>query len=81
MEHSIIGRDRFLIEKLTTQILDGVRGHATTKPLEGRRGNSFEVLIHVDGKPTGHVARVTVELDRFDVDLAEKYKQEQNLTR
>jgi hypothetical protein len=74
----IIGRERWLIDSLTMQLRGALRGHATTTPnLEGRRGGSFEVLIHVDDEPTGHVARVTVELDRFDTELAEKYKCEQ----
>lgn len=74
----IIGRERALINALANEIWKLVRD-PVRDPIEGRRDSSFEVLIHVDGQPTGHVARVTVELDRFDPDVTERYKQEQGL--
>jgi hypothetical protein len=55
--------------------VDGAR--VTKSPAQHRRSQSFEVMIHVDGEPTGHIARVTVELDRFDRDLVETYQREQ----
>lgn len=65
---SIIGHDSFVIEKLANLVLKGVHArHAVTKLRDQRRGYWFEVQVCDDkGQPTGHVARVTVELDRVE---------------
>src|SRR4051812_5106258 len=62
-ELPIIGRELALIDKLarTLQFEAGMRGYAVTETTQHRRSESFEVMIHVDGEPTGHIARVTVE--------------------
>jgi hypothetical protein len=76
----IIGRERALIDKLTKALRAGVQAQdqaISDWTPETKRGSYFEVMIHVDGEPTGHVARVTVELDRFDPDLLEAYQREQ----
>jgi hypothetical protein len=75
----IIGRERALITMLTNKMLlgAGAAGHAVNDSTELRRGEYFEVLIHVDGEPTGHVARVTAELDHFDRYLAETAERKQ----
>lgn len=64
---AIIGRERSLIDKLTRQLWNATKRYHNYGVIhETRRGNTFEVQILVDDKPTGHVARVTVELDRFE---------------
>ncbi|WP_028058305.1 hypothetical protein [Candidatus Solirubrobacter pratensis] len=65
-ELSIIGRERSLIDGLTKMLRNSVRGHNISPISEQRRGSSFEVQFVVDGEITGHIARVTVELDRFE---------------
>jgi hypothetical protein len=76
----IIGRERALIDKLVKALRAGVQAQnqaiSDWMP-KTKRGSYFEVMIHVDGEPTGHVARVTVELDRFDSDLLKAYQREQ----
>lgn len=67
---ALIGRDRVLIDKLAKE-LHGKTYHLTTPIYETARGCYFEVAITLKGKPheripTGHVARVTVELDRIE---------------
>src|SRR4051812_31021264 len=75
----IIGRERALIDKLVNNLRRANVGHSISDwTSETKRGACFEVLIHVDDEPTGHVARVTVELDRFDSDLVETYKRERD---
>jgi hypothetical protein len=79
-ELGIIGRERSLIDNLTKKLRASSddAGHAVSDwTPETKRGAYFEVMIHVDGEPTGHIARVTVELDRFDRDLVETYQREQ----
>lgn len=74
----IIGRERALIDKLVNNLRRANVGHSISDwTSETKRGACFEVLINVDGEPTGHVARVAVELDRFDSELVEDYKREQ----
>lgn len=70
---SIIGRERALIDGLTKVLhgsIESVRFHPRHDPTptsETRRGSTFEVAIRdPDGQPTGHVARVTIELDRLE---------------
>lgn len=65
---SIIGRDRALVDKLTEHLHSGIKGqHPATPASEDYRGSHFEVrIIGADGEATGHVARVTVELDRVE---------------
>lgn len=64
---SIIGRERYLMDQLTKLLADAAdKKHWVSKPyLNAHRGGSFEVAIRVDGEVTGHIARVTIELDRF----------------
>lgn len=80
----IIGRERALMEALargfygltggppTKRALAQVRRHnAGDKMWETNRGYAFEVqIIGPEGDVTGHIARVTVELDRFDAGKA-----------
>lgn len=61
----LIGRDRFIIEKLAKTLHGAASRVGDYTPVrEIPRGNYFEVLL-VDG----YVAKVTVELDRIDHDL------------
>jgi hypothetical protein len=78
---SIIGRERALARALTKalqelvggpppskQTLAQLRRHNSSHMWETPRGYTFEVQIvgpDYDG-PTGHIARVTVEIDRFE---------------
>jgi hypothetical protein len=76
---TIIGRERALIDALTKalQAMIGgpppskrtvaqVRRHKSGSRWETQRGGAFEVqLVGPDGDVTGHIARVTVEIDRF----------------
>ncbi len=62
----IIGRERALIGALANLVL-GVVGkrHQTTRLHERPRGVSFDVrVLGSNYKATGHIARITVELDR-----------------
>lgn len=78
---AIIGRERALVNALadamskviggpppSRKTMDHLRRHASSKVHETRRGCSFEVQLTAleDGQPTGHIVRVTVELDRFE---------------
>lgn len=75
MSRAIIGRERALITVLAEQFAHAAgRRHETTKPYHERaRGSSFEVhLYDPDGEPTGMVALVTVEFDRFDSALTSR---------
>lgn len=77
---TIIGRERALIDGLTGVLQRMVGGPPLSKAMfaEARRHNSsrstpthsgstFEVqIVGPDGEITGHIARVTVELDRFE---------------
>lgn len=77
---TIIGRERALIGGFTRALAKHVGGPPPSKKTtaELRRHNSgavwdtmlgsaFEVqVVGPDGEPTGHVARVTVELERFE---------------
>lgn len=61
----LIGRDRVLIENLAKAMHKvGRQIGDHTKLRESPRGNYFEVLLD-----SGRVARVTIELDRVDLDL------------
>jgi hypothetical protein len=78
----IIGRERALVDALSRALSEAVGGPApskrTTEQLgrhehsrvwPTRRGCAFEVMLHGppgEGGRTGHVVRVTVELDRFE---------------
>lgn len=76
----IIGRERALIDGLSYAINHSIGGPAPSKKTMAElrrhntgavyqcpRGNTFEVqIVDPDGDLTGHVARVTVELDRFE---------------
>jgi hypothetical protein len=67
MKPSIIGRERSLMDKLANEIVAAVqKRHPVTDLREDRRGSHFEVQITLDDEPTGHVARVTIELDRLE---------------
>lgn len=78
---SIMGRERALVDALTRGLqgmvggpppskktLEEVRRHNSSAQWPTRRGSAFEVQIcdPDDGKPTGHIARVSIELDRFE---------------
>jgi hypothetical protein len=77
---TIIGRERALIEGLAKALNLTVGGlppskktqaqlsrHNTGKLWETNLGNAFEVqLVDPDGAITGHIVRVTIELDRFE---------------
>jgi hypothetical protein len=83
---NIIGRERALLEALAKAINKTIGGpppsRATEAQLRQHRasvvwetalGCAFEVqVVGPDGAITGHVARVTVELDRFEADWAGK---------
>lgn len=63
----LIGREDVLIKTLAKKMLDAAKtshDYTSLRSTDDRRGYSFEVLIRVSGSLTGHVARVTVELDR-----------------
>jgi hypothetical protein len=67
--NSTVGRDDFLMEQLAKKLLKEAQRWYDYTPLRraaSRRGYSFDVRITVDGEPTGHVARVTVELLHFE---------------
>jgi hypothetical protein len=58
----IIGHDRAVIDGLTRALHNTARGHADYGPIqEDRRGAHFEVLLQY-----GQVAKVTIELDRYE---------------
>lgn len=58
----LIGRERFLIDKLTRVLHASARAIGEYTPVwERRRGNAFEVRLGGDT-----VARVAIELDRLD---------------
>lgn len=77
---SIIGRERALIDGLTNalqrmvggpppsnRMLREARRHNSSRPTPTQNGNTFEVqIVDPSGEITGHIARVTVELDRFE---------------
>jgi hypothetical protein len=71
---SIFGRERALIDGLAKVLKEAAwRGarfakasHEVSSVSATERGAMFDVQIHVDGEPTGHIARVTVDLDRFE---------------
>lgn len=68
----LIGRDDVLVRKLAKLVNKAARKHhdyTGLRPylLDGvLRGYQFDVLIHEPDGPTGHVARITVELDRVN---------------
>lgn len=64
----IIGRERALMERLAKQLhLDARLSHDHTALFETRRGYRFEVNISgPDGKPSGRIASVVIELDRVE---------------
>lgn len=62
MKPSIIGRDRFIVDALANDLLTSVKTRFDhTDPTDTRRGSEFDLRL-----PSGHVVRVTVELDRYD---------------
>lgn len=77
---TIMGRERALINGLANalsrslgsptpskQTMAELRRHRSSKTWETSRGTAFEVQIHdPDGNATGHIARVMVDLDRFE---------------
>lgn len=64
----ISGRERALMERLARQLhLDAKLNHDYTALIETRRGYRFEVNVSgPDGKPTGRIASVVIELDRVE---------------
>jgi hypothetical protein len=66
----LIGRDYALIQKLAKRIWKDLPNGTMVTPLRDtpdRRGFAFEVqLLDEAQKPTGHIARVQVTLDRFE---------------
>lgn len=76
----IIGREVALVTALAKKLRAASKDadHAVSDwTPDTKRGVYFEVLIHHEREPTGHVARVTVELDRFDRELVETYRRGQ----
>lgn len=77
---AIIGRERALLDGLSKALNQTIghptpsrrveaelRRHQVSRVYETNLGNAFEVQVHdPDGQPTGHIARVTIELDRFE---------------
>jgi hypothetical protein len=77
---TIIGRERALIDGLSNALqrmiggpppskktLAEVRRHESARVTPTNLGNAFEVrLVDPDGDVTGHIVRVTIELDRFE---------------
>lgn len=68
---AITGRDRFLMETVAKQITKGITDrhgprHEVTDLRYDKRGCHFDLRVFVDDQPTGHVARVSVELDRIE---------------
>lgn len=65
---SIIGRESFLMEALAKMLLGAAnKHHGVSKLRDQHRGYWFEVQVLDDkDEPTGHIARVTVELDRLE---------------
>jgi hypothetical protein len=77
---TIIGRERALVEALAKALNLTIGGpspskitqkqlsrHNTGKLWETPLGHAFEVqLVGPEGEITGHIARITVELDRFE---------------
>lgn len=79
----IIGRERALFDALSKALnysiglppskktLAELRKHNVSKMWPTKFGNAFEVqIVGPDGQPTGHIARVTIEIDRFVTDEA-----------
>jgi hypothetical protein len=78
----IMGRERYLIDAFgkslseaiggpapSKQTMEQLRRHEHSRVWPTRRGCAFEVMLHGppgEGRRTGHVVRVTVELDRFE---------------
>jgi len=65
----LIGRDYVLIEKLAKRVFRYPGPDKVTTDLRRTsdgRGWDFEVMIVFDGQPTGHIARVTIEMDRIE---------------
>ncbi len=78
---NIMGRERALINGLSEALqrmvggpppskrtIAELRRHNSSDMITTAAGCSFEVQIcdPDTGKPTGHIARVTIELDRFE---------------
>lgn len=68
----LIGHDYVLIQKLAKQIWRDLPNGTMATPLRDtldRRGFAFEIqILDNKQKPTGHIARVQVTLDRFDAE-------------
>jgi len=79
---TIIGRERALIDSLTNALqrvvggpppskttLETLHRHQSGRTWQTALGGTFEVrLVGPDGDVTGHIVRVTVELDRFEAE-------------
>lgn len=66
-ELAIIGRERALIDALTTALHNTVRSRHNYGPIrETSRGSTFAVELLVDGESTDRVARITVELEPME---------------
>lgn len=66
----IIGHDRAVTRKMARAVHREVAKLGDYTPMtETERGYRFDVKAEVDGAPTGHVVRVTVELDRLEQGL------------
>jgi hypothetical protein len=60
---SIIGHERALADGLTKLLHATVRRqHNYTSASDTAYGTRFDVELLVDGQPSGHIARVTVEI-------------------
>jgi hypothetical protein len=69
---STMGRDDYLMEQLAKRLQKDIDlwgddiDTARLDRADSRRGYRFDVRVRVAGELTGHIARVTVELDRLE---------------
>ena len=75
----VIGRERAIVNRLAEALNSAVGGPPLSKAKEAilrrqhassmwetARGCEFEIRVVGDSGPTGHIVRVTVEIDRFE---------------
>lgn len=64
---ALIGRDDLLMEKLATLVSkEANRHHEISELHKTERGYSFDVQVLVDDEPSGHLARVGIELLTYE---------------
>ena len=65
----LIGRDDVLVRKVAAKLRHQATylgDYSDLRQTDDRRGYTFAVRLHDDDGPTGHIVRVTVELDRVE---------------